>query len=128
MPDPTLRAAIVPVTPFQQNCSFIWCNATKKAAFVDAGGDIPHLIKVYEEMRAKEGLTLEKLIITHGHIDHCGGTADLAAHFGVPVEGPHPDEDWLLATLGEQGGKYGLTGRPVTPDRWVGDGDSVQLG
>src|SRR5262245_42664718 len=96
---PTLRVTVIPVTPVQQNCSFIWCTATKKAAFIDAGGDIPHLIRFFEEMRAKEGLTLEKCIITHGHVDHCGGTADMAEHYGVPVEGPHRDEDWLMESL-----------------------------
>ncbi|MGE3143776.1 MAG: MBL fold metallo-hydrolase [Hyphomonadaceae bacterium] len=124
----SLRAAVFPVTPFQQNTALIWCDAEKKAAFVDPGGEVPRLKAALAEAQRKEGVTLEKILLTHGHLDHAGAAAELAADFGVPVEGPHRDEKWLLDSLGEDSAKYGLEGRPVTPDRWLSDGDQVTLG
>ena len=90
-PTPPMRAAIVPVTPLQQNCSLIWCTKTMKGALVDPGGDLDRLKAAVE----KAGVTLEKLLVTHGHLDHCGQTGILAKELGLPVEGPHgpPGED-----------------------------------
>ena len=81
-----LRAAIIPVTPLQQNCSLLWCTKTMRGAFVDPGGDLP-LLKSQME---KHGVTIEKILVTHGHFDHCGGAAQLADDLGVEIEGPHP--------------------------------------
>jgi len=120
-----LRAAIVPVTPLQQNCAIVWCTATRAGAVVDPGGDV-------ERIRAAVGETgaeIDKILLTHGHIDHAGGAAELAEALDVPVIGPHRDDEWLLEGLAEQGAQYGLAGaRPVTPQRWLDEGDTVEVG
>ena len=122
--EPPLRAAIVPVTPLQQNCSLIWCTATMKGAFVDAGGDLDRLKAAAE----KVGVTIEKLLVTHGHIDHCGGTGILAKELGVPIEGPQEEDRFWIARLDDDGRKYGIEGTPFEPDRWLQDGDQVTVG
>ncbi|MHB2165430.1 MBL fold metallo-hydrolase [Alsobacter sp. R-9] len=120
----TARAAIVPVTPFQQNCTLVWSDATKVGAVVDPGGDVDRIRAAIEQV----GITIEKILITHGHIDHAGGAAELAEALGVPVEGPHRADAALLATLPESGLRFGLTGaRPLTPDRWLEEGDTVTV-
>ncbi|MBM1174598.1 MBL fold metallo-hydrolase [Microvirga arabica] len=121
---PDVRAAIIPVTPFQQNCTLLWCDKTKKAAVVDPGGDV-ELIK---QAIAQSGVTVEKIILTHGHIDHAGGAAELREELGVPVEGPHEADRFLLDRLAEQGQAYGFPARAVTPDRWLSEGDMVTVG
>ena len=121
---PPLRAAIVPVTPLQQNCTLFWCTRTMRGAFVDAGGDLPKL----KAAAAQHGVTIEKLLVTHGHIDHCGGTAVLAAELGVPIEGPHEEDRFWIAKLAEDGRKYGIEGTAFEPDRWLEDGDRVTVG
>ena len=88
MSEPPLRAAILPVTPLQQNCCLIWCTATMRGAFTDPGGDLPRL----KAAAAQAGVTIEKILLTHGHIDHCGQAGMLAEDLGVPIEGPHEDD------------------------------------
>ena len=120
-----MKAAILPVTPFQQNCSLIWCEETKLGAVVDPGGDLERIEAAIEE----SGMTLEKILITHAHIDHAGATAELAARTGVPVEGPHRDDGFLIDSLAEQGARFGFDGaRPFEPTRWLEDGDTVTVG
>ena len=121
---PPLRAAIVPVTPLQQNCSLIWCTATMKGAFVDPGGDLDRLKLALE----KTGVTLEKILITHGHMDHCGQAGVLAKEMGVPIEGPHEADRFWIAKLAEDGARFGMRGEPFEPDRWLHDGDTVTVG
>ena len=121
---PDVRAAIIPVTPFQQNCTLLWCEKTKKAAVVDPGGDLDRIREAIEQ----SGVTVQKIILTHGHIDHAGGAAELREHLGVPIEGPHEADRFLLDRLAEQGQAYGFEARPVTPDRWLNEGDTVTLG
>ena len=121
---PPLRAAIVPVTPLQQNCSLIWCTKTMRGAFVDAGGDLPRL----KATAAQHGVTIEKLLVTHGHIDHCGGTGIFAEELGVPIEGPQEEDRFWISRLAEDGRSYGVEGRPFEPDRWLEDGDQVTVG
>ena len=87
-----IQATIVPVTPFQQNCSILWCEQTRKAAVVDPGGDIDRILAAVVRL----GVTVEKILITHGHIDHAGGTAKLARELGVPVEGPQEDDRFWI--------------------------------
>jgi hydroxyacylglutathione hydrolase len=118
-----LNAAIVPVTPFQQNCTLIWDPATMQGAVVDPGGDLD----LIERAIAKVGMKPEKILLTHGHIDHAGGAAELRERLGVPIEGPHADERPLLDALKEQGRSYGMEARPVTPDRWLAEGDTVTV-
>ena len=122
----TPRAGIIPVTPFQQNCTLIWDDATKVGAVVDPGGDLDRI----EGAIAEQGITIEKILLTHGHIDHAGGAAELKERLGgVPVEGPHRGDRFLLDSLPETGAGYGLPGaRAVTPDRWLEEGDAVSVG
>lgn len=124
MTDQPLRAAILPVTPLQQNCSLIWCTKTMRGAFVDPGGDLPKLRDAVE----RAGVTIEKILITHGHIDHCGSAGIFARELGVPIEGPHEEDRFWIARLAEDGRNYGVTGESFEPDRWLVDGDTVTLG
>lgn len=122
---PQARAAVVPVTHFQQNCSLIWDDDTKIGAVVDPGGDVA----VIRDAIAKFGVTVEKILLTHGHIDHAGGAEELREALGVPIEGPHLADKPLLDTLDKQGASYGIRdARPVTPDRWLDEGDTVTVG
>ncbi len=123
-PTPPMKAAIIPVTPLQQNCSLIWCTKTMRGALVDPGGDLDRLKLAVE----KAGVTLEKLLVTHGHIDHCGQTGILAEELGLPIEGPHEDDRFWIARLDEDGAKYGIQGKVFEPNRWLKQGDTVTLG
>lgn len=117
-----LKAAIVPVTPLEQNCTLIWDAATKAGAVVDPGGDLD---RVHAAI-AETGITVGKILLTHGHIDHAGGAAELAAALGVAIEGPHEADRFLLDDLAAQGRAYGFPSRNVTPGRWLRDGDTVE--
>lgn len=120
-----LNAVIVPVTALQQNCTLLWCTRTMRGAFVDPGGDLDRLRAV----AAERSVTIEKLLVTHGHIDHCGETGVLAEALGVPIEGPHPDDKFWIDMAPEVGAQYGLPGaKAFTPDRWLHDGDTVTVG
>jgi len=120
-----LKCLIIPVTPFQQNCSLVWCEKTKRAAAVDPGGDLPML----RQAIAEHGVTLEKVLLTHGHLDHATAAGSLADEFGVKIEGPHRDDLYLLEELPEAGKKYGFPKeKPVVPDRWLDDGEKVSIG
>lgn len=122
---PPLQAVIVPVTALQQNCTLLWCTKTMRGAFTDPGGDIDRLMAVAN----KQGVTIEKLLITHGHIDHCGLAGVLAERLGVPIEGPHPDDKFWIDQAPDNGAKYGLPDATAfTPDRWLFDGDQVTVG
>ena len=119
-----MRAAIIPVTPLQQNCTLIWCTATMRGAFVDPGGDLPKLRAAV----VQTGVTIEKILLTHGHIDHCGEAGTLAKELGVPIEGPHEADRFWIARLEEDGRSYGVAGRVFEPDRWLDQGDTVTVG
>lgn len=119
-----LHAAILPVTPFRQNCSLVWCAKTSKAAQIDPGGELPRLMAA---VRSK-GLELQKIFLTHGHLDHAGGANALRRSAGVPIEGPHPDDGFLLDRLAEDCRKYGFEGEACVPDRWLAHGDEVEVG
>jgi hydroxyacylglutathione hydrolase len=119
-----IRAAIIPVTPFEQNCTLLWNDRTKKGAVIDPGGDLDRI----RQAIAETGVSVEKILLTHGHIDHAGGAAELKEDLGVPVEGPHEADRFLLDRLEESGRGYGLEARPVTPDRWLREGDVVTVG
>jgi glyoxylase-like metal-dependent hydrolase (beta-lactamase superfamily II) len=126
MSEPTLplRAAILPVTPFQQNCALLWAPQTMHGVVVDPGGDVDNILRAVAEME----VVLDRILLTHGHIDHAGGAAELAERAGVEIVGPHRDDEWLLARLPESGAQYGIPARPVQPDRWLEEGDSVEIG
>jgi glyoxylase-like metal-dependent hydrolase (beta-lactamase superfamily II) len=119
-----MKVAIVPVTAFQQNCTLVWCTRTMRGALVDPGGDLPRL----KQAVAKSGVTLEKVLITHGHMDHCGQAGVLARELGVPIEGPHEADRFWIARLAEDGASYGMESEPFEPDRWLVDGDAVTIG
>lgn len=121
---PPLRASIIPVTPFQQNCTLLWCTRTLKAAVVDPGGDLPRIRAAIE----KAGVQVEKVLLTHGHADHCGGAGALAAELGVPIEGPEEEDRFWIANLREDGPRFGIDAQPFEPDRWLADGDQVTIG
>ncbi|WP_373489335.1 MBL fold metallo-hydrolase [Blastomonas sp.] len=121
---PPLRAVTIPVTPLQQNCTLLWCTATMRGALVDPGGDLPQL----KAAVAKLGVTLEKLLVTHGHIDHCGETGTLAKELGLKIEGPHEDDRFWISRLDDDGRNWGIAGSVFEPDRWLNDGDSVTVG
>jgi hydroxyacylglutathione hydrolase len=121
---PDVRAAIIPVTPFQQNCTLLWCEKTKQAAVIDPGGDLERI----RQAIAQSGVSVQKIILTHGHIDHAAGAADLRDELGVSIEGPHEADRFLLDRLEETGLGYGIPARPVTPDRWLNEGDTVSVG
>jgi glyoxylase-like metal-dependent hydrolase (beta-lactamase superfamily II) len=125
MPEMPLKAAIIPVTPFRQNCSLVWCTRTGEAAVVDPGGDLARI----QDAISANGITVKKVLLTHGHLDHAGGAARLARTLRLPIEGPHPDDAFLLEGLSEQGQRYGFQGsESCSPDRWLADGDTVSLG
>jgi hydroxyacylglutathione hydrolase len=120
-----IRARIVPITPFQQNCTLLWCARTMRAAVIDPGGDLERV----RDAIAKANVTVEKIWLTHGHIDHAGGAAELAENLDVPVEGPHLADQFLLDLLPASGLKFGMYGaRVVAPDRWLDDGDRLEIG
>ena len=124
MSEPPLRAAIVPVTPLQQNCTLLWCTATMRGAFCDPGGDLSRLKAAAQQA----GVVIEKILLTHGHIDHCGSAGIFAEELGVPIEGPHEADRFWIDRLASDGAKYGINGGPFEPSRWLNDGDQVTLG
>lgn len=120
-----IQLRIVPVTPFEQNCSIVWCDRTMRGAVVDPGGDLERI----RAMADKLGVKIEKLLITHGHIDHAGGTAKLARELGVPVEGPQEEDRFWIAGMPQQSKMFGFPDvEAFEPDRWLHDGDTVTVG
>lgn len=121
----TLRAVVVPVTPFVQNCSVVWCDVTGKGAVIDPGGDLDRILEVVRS----NGVELEKILLTHAHIDHAGGTAELARRLSLPIEGPHPGDRFWIEQLPEQGAMFGVArSESFEPTRWLDQGDSVTVG
>lgn len=123
--EPAIQVAIVPVTPFQQNCSILWCTATGRGAVIDPGGDLD----LIRSALAETGITVDKVLLTHGHADHAAGAAELAQSLSVPVVGPNAADQFLLDRLPEQAARFGMDGaRAVTPETYLNEGDRVQLG
>jgi hydroxyacylglutathione hydrolase len=127
-----LSGLIVPVTPFEQNCAILWDDGGKRAVVVDPGGDVDRIVAAIDRTRA----SVERIWLTHGHLDHAGGAAELQDALrgrsgdpaGVPIEGPDQRDDFLLQGLEAQGSAYGFATRNVTPDRWLREGDTVAFG
>lgn len=116
---------VTPVTPLQQNCTTVWCAATMKAAVIDPGGGVDAVLGEV----ARRGLTLDQIWITHGHLDHAGGAAEMAEKSGAPIVGPHPDDQFWIDDLPVMGQRWGIPdARVFTPTRWLADGDTVSLG
>ncbi len=121
----SLKYRVIPVTPFEQNCTLLWCTETNKAAVVDPGGDLDRIRAAVET----EGVILEKILLTHAHIDHAGGTAELAKSEGLPIEGPHKEDNFWIQGLAMQAQMFGFPAPEVfTPNRWLEDGDTVTVG
>jgi hydroxyacylglutathione hydrolase len=125
MPDPNdLQAALIPVTPFQQNCSLVWSKATMEGVFVDPGGEVPKLKAIAE----KQGVKIVAIWLTHGHLDHAGGAQQLGRELGVDIIGPHADDQWLLDRIVDDWAKYKVTDcENCTPTRYLNDGDRLNL-
>ena len=119
-----LHVQIIPVTPFQQNCALIWDAETLKGGIVDPGGDVPHITAAIHAA----GVTVEAIFITHGHLDHAGGAAELARGLGVSIIGPDRRDAPLIAELPGQGERFGLKLEAFTPDQWLAEGDQVAIG
>jgi len=115
----------VPVTPFEQNCSIVWCSDTLSAAVIDPGGDLPRLLDAVKKL----GVKLEQIWLTHAHIDHAGGTAELARLLNLPIIGPHTGDQFWIDGLPLQSQRFGFPPSDTfTPTRWLHDGDTVQIG
>lgn len=120
-----MKFRVIPVTPFGQNCTLLWCEKTRRGAVVDPGGDVPRILAAITE----EGVTVDKLLLTHGHVDHAGGAAELAEILNVQIEGPHAEDAFLLDELPGQSQRYGFPfAASFVPGRWLKDGDSVEIG
>lgn len=116
---------IITVTPFAQNCTLLWCPEIKSAVVIDPGGDVADILSAIKE----EGVKVEQILLTHGHIDHVGGAAELSKALGAPVVGPQEEDAFWLAQLPQQSQMFGF---PVidalTPDRWLNHGDTITVG
>jgi len=122
---PQIKAAVLPVTDFQQNCSILWDEGTRQGMVIDPGGEVPRIQEAIQRL----GVTIERILLTHGHMDHAGGAMELAEALSVPIEGPDERDRFLLDGLEDQGRAYGIAGaRNVTPTRWLHEGDHVTLG
>jgi len=120
-----MRYQIIPVTPFEQNCTLLICEATNKAALVDPGGDIELLLSSVAHQRVE----LESILVTHGHLDHVGGVAELARRLSLPIIGPQREDDFWIQAIPEQCQRFGFPPcDSFTPSRWLEDGDTVQVG
>jgi len=120
-----LQAVIVPVTPFQQNCSVVWCTATMKGAVVDPGGEVDRILAAAQE----HGVAIEKILVTHAHSDHAGAVADLAQQLKVPVEGPQRADQFWIDRIEDSGRRYNMPWcRAFAPDRWLEDKDTATVG
>ena len=121
----SLHYEIIPVTPFAQNCTLLWCSETGQAAIVDPGGDLPRILGALRE----RALTPTRILVTHGHIDHAGGVAALAAQLGVPIDGPHCEDAFWIEGMPQQSQMFGFPDvQAFVPDRWLVQGDRVQIG
>jgi hydroxyacylglutathione hydrolase len=124
-PKDRLKAAVIQVTPFEQNCTLVWDEATKRGAVVDPGGDVPRI----EAAIAQVGMAVEKIVLTHGHLDHVGGAAELKEKLGVQIEGPHIADRFLMDGVDDQAARYGLSVmRNATSDRWMEEGQALTIG
>src|SRR3954468_23083518 len=121
-----LKAAIIPVTPFQQNCALLWDEGTLRGSVIDPGGEVDRILAAIGELK----LSVDSILLTHGHMDHAGGAAELKAALpgAPPVIGPDRRDAFLLEDLESQGGRFGMAARNIVPDQWLAEGDTVSIG
>lgn len=120
-----MKALIIPVTPFQQNCTLIWCENTGRGAVIDPGGDREIILGAVQG----HGVELEKILLTHAHVDHAGAAAVLARDLGLPIEGPHRDDQFLIEAIVSHAQMFGFPDvETFVPDRWLEQGDRVRVG
>ncbi|MEW8384383.1 MAG: MBL fold metallo-hydrolase [Candidatus Thiodiazotropha taylori] len=120
-----MQYKVIPVTPFEQNCTLFWCENTRAAAIIDPGGESQRLTAILEDLELKP----EMILLTHGHLDHAGGAVELAERLGVPIHGPHKEDAFWLDNMDQQAEMFGFgDARKCTPDQWLEDGDQVSLG
>lgn len=120
-----LHYRTLPVTAFQQNSSIVWCDETMDAAVIDPGGDLDALVAEVQ----RQGLQLKAIWLTHAHIDHAGGTGELAERLSLPIIGPHTGDQYWIDALPQQSAMFGFPpARQFTPTRWLQDGDTVTIG
>ena len=120
-----MKYRIIPVTPFQQNCTLVWCEQSMQGAIVDPGGDLDKIRAAVQE----EGVQLEKILLTHAHIDHAGGVAELSEVEALPIEGPHKGDQFWIDGMAQQSAMFGFPEcKSFEPNRWLDDGDQVQVG
>lgn len=126
-----LRGAVIPVTPFQQNCALLWDEASKRGMVVDPGGEVDAILGAIDQT----GVAVERILLTHGHLDHAGGAAELQERLrerlgdpaAVPIDGPDQRDEFLLQGIEAQAQSYGFAARNVTPDRWLREGEVITL-
>ncbi|MCG7927516.1 MAG: MBL fold metallo-hydrolase [Candidatus Thiodiazotropha taylori] len=120
-----MQYKVIPVTPFEQNCTLFWCENTRAAAIIDPGGESQRLTAILEDLELKP----EMILLTHGHLDHAGGAVELAERLGIPIHGPHKEDAFWLDNMDQQAEMFGFgDARKCTPDQWLEDGDQVSLG
>jgi hydroxyacylglutathione hydrolase len=120
-----MKFQVIPVTPYQQNCTLLWCESTKKAAVVDPGGDLDRI----EQAVAQHGVELEKILVTHAHLDHVGAVATMAAKYSLPIEGPHKEDLFWIEMLPQQAQMMNFPAAEVfEPNRWLEGGDEISVG
>ncbi|SDM13486.1 Glyoxylase, beta-lactamase superfamily II [Oryzisolibacter propanilivorax] len=120
-----LHYLTIPVTPFQQNCSLVWCDQTMDAAVIDPGGDLDRLLAAVQG----RGLNLKAIWLTHAHIDHAGGAGELAEKLQLPIIGPHEGDQFWIDGLPQQSAMFHFApAQAFTPTRWLHDGDTVTIG
>jgi glyoxylase-like metal-dependent hydrolase (beta-lactamase superfamily II) len=120
-----LKFQIIPVTPFQQNCSLLWCDETMKGAIIDPGGELD---KIEQQIQAN-GISVDKILLTHAHIDHAGGAADCSRRLKAPILGPHGEDSFWIELLPQIAQQYGFPpSESFTPEKWLNDNDWVEIG
>ncbi|WP_299775511.1 MBL fold metallo-hydrolase [uncultured Pseudoteredinibacter sp.] len=120
-----VKFQVIPVTPYQQNCSLLWCEKTMEAVIVDPGGDLDRIKQAVQQL----GVKLVKIINTHAHLDHVGGVAALAEDLSLPIEGPHLEDDFWIQSLPNQAQMMGFPeANTFVPNRWLQQGDEIQFG
>ncbi len=121
----SLKVAVIPVTPLQQNCTVMWDEDTMTGVVIDPGGDVGAL----KDAVGGLGIKVEKILLTHGHFDHVGGAMELAEETGAPIIGPHKDDEYITTAVTKRGPEFGITdGRDVSGNDWLEEGDTVSFG